>query len=500
MASGSVVVLDAGTSAARCNVFSESGDIIGRAAIPWSYIADPEAPTMARAFDHERLWQSMCGLIRCAVQDARVRADGIAAVAATSQRQAVVFLDSDGHELYAGPNLDLRAVFEGAAIDGELRDRVYQTTGHLPSFFFTPAKLRWFKLHRPEAYSRIASVLPLADWIVWRLTGLQATEPTLAGEAGLLDIGSRRWASELLDSIEVQAPPLDVGRAGTVLAKVSADACRDTGLPAGTPVATAGADTQCGLLGLGVAKVHQVGVVAGWSAPLQMVTSAPVLSPPGRTWAGCFLNDDRWVLESSPGDLGNSYRWLAELLFGDADDRFDRMDRLAASAPLGSEGASAFLGPRRMDMTALGLQRGGIILPMPLTFSEVGREHLARAFLESCAYAVRANLEQAEEIAGAAAVKVAVGGGMTRSRSWVKILADVLGRKIEVPANPDVSALGACLCARTALGHFGSLGEAASSARTALKVVEPDPLAAAEYADHYERWVETSDHLGQLEI
>ncbi len=121
MASGNVVVLDAGTSEARCKVFAESGDIIGRAAVPWSYIEDPEAPTMARAFDHERLWQSMCGLIRCAVRDSSIRSDEIAAVAATSQRQAVVFLDSEGLELYAGPNLDLRAVFEGAAIDDELR-------------------------------------------------------------------------------------------------------------------------------------------------------------------------------------------------------------------------------------------------------------------------------------------------------------------------------------------------------------------------------------------
>ena len=45
-----------------------------------------------------------------------------------------------------------------------------------------------------------------------------------------------------------------------------------------------------------------------------------------------------------------------------------------------------------------------------------------------------------------------------------------------------------------------SLDDAASTARAALKVVEPDPLAAAEYSDHYQRWVEMSDHLGQLEI
>ena len=142
MASQAVVVLDAGTSAVRCVVFDAGGEVVGQAAMPWRYSPEPDAPTMARAFDHETLWESICDVVRRALHSSGVAANQIAAVATTSQRQAVVFLGADGRELYAGPNIDLRAVFEGAAIDVEHGDFIYRTTGHLPSFFFTPAKLR----------------------------------------------------------------------------------------------------------------------------------------------------------------------------------------------------------------------------------------------------------------------------------------------------------------------------------------------------------------------
>ncbi len=115
----------------------------------------------------------------------------------------MVFLDEAGAEVYAGPNTDLRAVFDGASIDDQLGDRVYSTTGHLPSFLFAPAKARWLREHRPDDFSRITSTVTLADWLALKLTGRLASEPALAGEAGLLDISSRTWCSALLSELDM---------------------------------------------------------------------------------------------------------------------------------------------------------------------------------------------------------------------------------------------------------------------------------------------------------
>ena len=500
MAERYILVLDAGTTKIRLFVFDSRGEIAASGSTEWVYRSVPDASSFACEFDAGATWSAVCALIRAVLDAPRVSGGEFEAVTATSQRQGVVFLDRDGGEVYSGPNLDLRAVFEGGAIDEQLGDRVYETTGHTPSFLFAPARLRWFQLNRPAAYARIASVVTLADWLLFRLSGVLVSEPTLAAEAGLLDIRTRLWCADLMADLGVvDNSHVALMDAGSVNGQVSEGASSETGIAAATPVVVAGADTQCGLLGMGVREPGQVGVVAGWSLPLQMVTSAPVLSPDRRTWAGVHLSRDRWVLESTSGDAGNSYRWLRGTLWGTDERFYAEMDAAAGRVPAGSEGAMAFLGAGRMDMGRAGMGQGGLMFPVPLTFSEFGRGHMARAALEATAYAVRTNLEQAEELAGSGATDIAVGGGMTRTATWVDILANALGRPIRVSAVPEVSAVGAYLCAATAMGRFATLTESADSAAGRLTALEPDARDSAEYEEHYQRWLEVQAKLQRLE-
>ena len=163
------------------------------------------------------------------------------------------------------------------------------------------AKLMWYRSNQPDAYARISRVLSLADWTALALGGDAAAEATLACEAGLLDLRSRDWCDSLLSDLGLLKPGVPLVESGTVTGKITSEAAEATGLPRGTPVVAAGADTQCGLLGLGSARAGQVGIVAGWSVPVQMVTGGPVLSPERKTWSGCFLDSSAWVLESSAG-------------------------------------------------------------------------------------------------------------------------------------------------------------------------------------------------------
>ena len=495
MADSYVLVLDGGTTNLRCFVFDRHGETVGSCHRPWRSAAEQNVSSLTRSFELPTLWQDFCTVIKGAVKDAGTAASQIAAVAVTTQRQSVVFLDKTGDELYAGPNTDLRAVFEGAAIDEEHSDDVYRTTGHLPSFLFAPAKLRWFQNQRPELYGRIATALTLGDWAVWRLTGTLASTPTLAAEAGLLDIHRRQMCMELLGEMGLSTTEVPIAEAGTMVGTIGEKAASETGLTMGTPVAAAGADTQCALLGMGMAGEHRVGIVAGWSVPLQMVTAQPVLSPDAKTWAGCHLSRDKWVLESGAGDAGGSYRWLVDLACEQWEDRFTRADEMAGKIPVGSEDCLAFLGPSRMDMTNLGMRMGGFLFPVPLTFGEMGRGQMLRASLEATAYAIRSNLEQIEALAGFPAAGLALGGGMTRTRTFVRLLTDVIGRQIELSSTPQASAQGAYLCARTALGDFQSLEAAAQSVNLRLQSIEPDPLDSAEYQERYERWLRTSEEL-----
>lgn len=501
MAEGCVLVLDAGTTSGRCLLFDRNGTVVASAARAWTLSAGRDESPYAREFDPVDLWETIRRLIAECVGRAGRSAQDISAVSATSQRQAVVFLDDAGRELYAGPNTDLRALFEGAAIDDEMRARVYRTTGHLPSFLFAPAKLRWFQLHRPEAYGRIASVLTLADWLLWRLTGVLAAEPTLAGEAGLLDINRRDHCSDMLADLGLLSNDhIPLVESGTVVGGVSGGAAQQTGLRTGMPVAAAGADTQCGLLAMDVTAPGQVGIVAGWSCPVQMVTGAPALSDDPRTWAGCHLYRTAWVAESTAGDAGHSYDWLAGTMGKIGPSGLAEMEHLAAGVPIGSDGVAAFLGQSRMDMGNVGLRAGGLVFPVPLTFDEVGQGHLARACLEATAYAIRANLEQIEQIAGLPCLNLAVGGGMSRSETFLRILTNVLDRELRASNEPNVSALGAFRCAMVALGEYADVQEAGKGSVPRTRRLDPDTAESAEYEELFQQWCRMAAGLEDIPL
>lgn len=499
MAKKYLLALDAGTSGGRCLIVTLEGELAGLAYQRWSYHMPEELAPLGREFDPAAFWQVICQLVRQALKEAGLSAADVVGVSATSQREGVIFLDKAGRELYAGPNIDLRALMEGLALDSQWGREIYEITGHRPSFLFAPARLRWFRNNRPEVYDKIARVLTISDWLVFRLCGEAVSEVSAAGEAGLLDIRRGLWSDRLIELLDLPKdvyPPLV--RAGQRVGRVTARAARETGLAPGTPVAAGSADTQCGLLGMGVRCRGQVGIVAGWSTPLQMVLDELVIDGQQRLWSGCHLLPGRWVLESSAGECGRGYSWLKEKVFGDTADGYAKMDELALKTPSGADNTLAFLGPGVMDMSHLGPRLGGFLFPVPLSISEPDRGHLVRSALENLCFAIKANLGQLEEVAAAPATSISLGGGFSRSQALVDMLPQVLGYPVAVAKLAEVAGLGAALCAAVGAGVYPDLAQAAEAMVGPATIAEPDQSLVAEYVDHYERWLAAFRTLEKL--
>ena len=488
-----VLVIDAGSSSIRCHLVGIDGRVTGSTSRPWTYLSDPSVSQLAREFDTHACWSSLCEAIHeCVAGQGRV-----AAVAITSQRQSIVCLDSDANVLYAGPNTDLSAIFAGVVLDYDHGDLLYRTTGHRPAFMLAAGKLAWLKDHRPESYENVSHVLTLADWLAFSLTGNLGCEPTLGAGAGILDFRDHTWAGSMFDQLGLPISPVPI-RDATEPAEVVSETI--AGIPTGTPVVVAGADSQCALIGTGALDAGAAGIVAGWSATVQLLVPQPVLSEDMSTWSGCFQIPGLWTVESSAGDAGNAYRWLSSTLFDPAESPFDRMDSLAATAPVGSDGVMAMLGPSAMDVSELDMSMGGIVFPVPMTLSGPTRAHLVRAALEGLAYALRANVEQAERVAAIPANRISLGGGMTRTKSFVRIMSDVMGRPIDVADGPESTAVGAAHVARAAIGQFTSIGDAVDSTPHLTRTMDPDPHTAADYRDLYRAWLDTQQALGKIPL
>jgi autoinducer 2 (AI-2) kinase len=491
-----LLAFDAGTSAGRCALFDREGRLVARSYHPWGYTSPPELAPMGKEFDPAAFWDLLAGAARDCLRQAGISAERVAAVSATSQREGMVFLDRAGAAIYAGPNIDLRGLFGGLAIDEAHGAEVFATTGHLPSLLFGPARLAWFRDNAPEAYAAIALVLPIDAWVVHRLCGEAAVSPASANECGLVALETRTYATDLLETLDLRTdflPPL--AETGTLAGRLTEAVAAATGLRPGTPVAVGGPDTQCGLLGMSLTDPGALGIVAGSTMPLQQTVGAPLRHESAALWTGCHVIPDGWVVESGAGDAGHGYAWLAALLSGALlrgapapESAYGELEAAAAAVPPGGEGALAFLGPGVMDMSNLKALTGGTLHPVPVGLTGLGAGHLARAALENLAFAMRANADQLAALAGVRAGVAHLCGGLSRSRLLGEIAAAVLERPVRPQEAPEATALGAAIAAAVAAGLYPDLRSAAAAMTRPAAPIEPDPSLAAEYTDHYERW------------
>lgn len=481
--------LDLGTSAIKALLVNTQGQVLAEAHSPMPFFIPRGISPLAREMRPDGVLHRVQKVVQEALAQCGDMQVGV--VCLTSMRQGIALLDRKGNEVYLGPNIDLRAVFEGASLDEAHGETLYRVTGHLPSLFFPWSRLLWLREHRPRTYQQGAVLLPLADWLAYRLTGVQAAEQALAGEAGLLDITQRQWAMSLARLLNLRDDwfpslmPASVPRGG-----LHREGALLLGLRKGTPVVVAGPDSPCALIAAGIKAAGQGGVVLGWSMPVQLLTSTPQFDGRRRTWVGLFPLGALWTAEANAGDGGRTLQWAVDTLYGRGPRAWGRLAQEVEGVEPGSNGVTALLGPTALDLSRPGMRLGGWLLPVPLSFSPLGRRHLAHAVLENIAFAVRACIEVLEEVGGERVQGVHLAGGLLRLPLLAPLVASVLGREVLVAPHPSASALGAALVGMQALGVLEKFPPAA--------VVEPDPQRVTAYADLYRAWRKAEEDLAAI--
>jgi autoinducer 2 (AI-2) kinase len=495
-----IVALDAGTGGAKCTVFDPSGRLLARRSERWecAVVANRDVPMVKEySFDPDAFWRILARCTRDALQAAGVSPADVIGVATTSQREGCVFLDAAGSVLYAGPNLDSRGFMEGLEVLGSLGgERLYQITGHSAPFIFPLARYLWY---RKQGGPPVARILMINDWMTYRLSGVASTEPSNATESMLFDLRGRCWSQDILAHFDIPADVLPpVFASGEQVGTVHAEAAAATGLAAGTPVFTGGADTQCALLGVGAVEVNDVAVILGTTTPIQAVVAEPMLDPTGNLWAGCHVVPRRWVLESNAGSTGDAYLWLLDLLVPDGDDRYARAEKLAQVDH--DTDAFAFIGPRVFNILQMRPDMpGGVLFRFPTLQLRPSAGQVLRSFLDSIAYAVRANVGQIEAVSGAPTHYLIAGGGMSRNEFLMRLTADSVGIPIRRAVEPESTGLGCAMLVAQGAGVYADTGTAVR-AMCRHEEILPDASRKDLVESGFAKWRALYDSLGALSV
>ena len=456
-----LLALDAGTTSNRAIVFSADGQAVGQHQIllPQHYPADGWV-------EHDAA-DILSGLIesgRMAIQAAGLRADQIAGVGLTNQRETTLVWDkATGQTIYPAIVWQDRrtANWCAQAKDQGHEAMVQSKTGLLLDPYFSATKAAWI-LDNVEGARARAEVGELAfgtvdSFVAWHLSGGRShiIEATNAARTLLFNIDTQAWDTELLALFNVPANllPQVVDSAGD-LADIDASIWGApmvlSGIAGDQHAALIGqAGIQPGMLkstyGTGCFMIANTGVE-------RRVSNQRLLS----TLAYRLNGQPTYALEGAIFNVGTAIQWLRDnlKLFNDAAQTQAMAQEAKSDDGVYLVPAFTGLGAPWWDPHARGLLCG-------LT-RDTGPNEMVRAALEAAAYQT-ADLTQAMEADGQRVSRIRVDGGMVVNDWFCQALADITGACIDRPQVTETTALGAALLAGLGVGVFDSLEQACQS-------------------------------------
>jgi len=465
-----ILALDQGTTGSRAFVIDADGHVRGS-----GYHELPQHFPRPGWVEHdpEVIWATTLAAARDALVAARADGADLAAIGITNQRETTILWDrASGRPLHrAIVWQDRRTAERCRQLDAAM---IAEKTGLVPDPYFSATKLEW--LLGATGHPAGAAFGTVDTWLVHRLTkgAAHVTDPTNASRTMLYDIRARAWDPELLRLFGVDASLLPEVRpsAGTFGVADREWFGREI------PITGIAGDQQAALFGQGCTAPGSAKNTYGTGAFLLLNTGGRLV----HSRAGLLTTvacDERgkaaYALEGSVFIAGAAVQWLRDGLglIAQAKETEDLARSVPDSAGVVFVPALTGLGAPHWEAEArgaiFGLTRGAT------------RAHLARATLESMAFAVREVLDAMTADAGLAVPDLRVDGGAAANDWLMQFQADVLGVPIRRPDLVESTALGAAGLAGIGAGIWD--GARDFMAHRHYRDFEPGPLPAARWQE-----------------
>jgi len=494
-----LMAIDAGTGSVRAVIFDTKGKQISVAQKEWVHL-EVESVENSMTFDVKTNWDLVVWCIKEALSSAELKGSDIVALSATSMREGIVLYNQEGEALWGVANVDARASKEVKFLKENypnIEEEFYKESGQTFALGALP-RLMWLKNNNPKLYEQVASISMIGDWILAKLSGVIATDPSNGGTTGIFSLKSREWSSKMTKKVGIKSnifpPSLETG---TLMGSVTKETSESTGLSTLTKVVMGGGDVQLGSAGLGVVKEGQVGILGGsfWQQVVNIKSS--VVPPKNMSIrVNPHVIDGLSQAEGITFFSGLIMRWFRDA-FCDLEkleakkrgvDVYSILEKKASRVPVGSHGII----PIFSDSMNYGkwYHASPSFLNLSIDPNICNKASMFRSLQENACIVSAINLEKIKEFSGLEFSEVVFAGGASKGELWCQILADVTGCKVKVPKVKEATALGAALSAGVGVGIFSSIEEASEKLVVWEKEYLPNSSNFKEYANIKKRWQE----------
>ncbi|MDA0237076.1 MAG: glycerol kinase GlpK [Proteobacteria bacterium] len=455
-----LLALDQGTSSSRSIVFAPDGHIVSMAQQEFRQIY-PHPSWVEH--DPIEIWSSQLATMRAALNNANIRAEDIACIGITNQRETtVVWNRKTGQPIYnAIVWQDRRAEPVCAKLRQEGKDKLVQSkTGLVIDAYFSGTKLQWILNNVHEARDMAAkgelAFGTVDTWLIWNLTkGLvHATDVSNASRTMLLNVHTNKWDSELMSMLHIDSNLMPLVQASS--SDFGSIDSEWLGYP--LPIGGVAGDQQSALFGQACWHEGQAKNTYGTGCFMLMHTGNQFQTSYNgliTTSAAQTTSQLEFAFEGSVFIAGAVVQWLRDGL-----NAFKNSADIETLAQTVSDADGVVIVPAFTGLgapywnadargTIVGITRGTTIA------------HFARAALDSIAFQSAALLQamskDAVQHGGAPVRELRVDGGACSNNLLMQIQADLLGIPVIRPAVIETTALGAAYLAGLQCGIFGDL-------------------------------------------
>ncbi len=376
---------------------------------------------------------------------------------------------------------DNRTVKENDYLNDTIgKEILSEYTANISFTGFTAPKLLWVAEHEPENFAKIRKIMLPKDYLVYKMTGIHATDVSDASGMLLLDVKNRCWSEKMCQICGISSDMLPkLYESYECVGELTAETADMLGVPKGVKVAAGAGDNAAAAVG--------VGAVEAGSCNISLGTSGTIFIPSDK------FHVDKYNALHAFCDASGAYHLMGCMLSAASCNKWWMEDILGTREYSVEQEKIKNLGENHVYfLPYLMGERSpynhpnarGTFIGMTL---DTTRQDMTLAVLEGVAFALRDSLEVARSL-GIDIQRSKICGGGAKSLLWKKIIANVLNIQVDVPQTEEGPSMGAAMLAAVACGEFASVSQAAKKIVSIRDTVQPEKELAEKYEQHYQKF------------
>lgn len=360
------------------------------------------------------------------------------------------------------------------------KEKLSEYTANIAFAGFTAPKILWVQKHEPENFAKIAKIMLPKDYLAYRLSGVFCTDMSDASGMLLLDVKNRCWSQKMLDICGIRESQLPkLYESYEAVGVIKPEVARELGLPEGIKVIAGAGDNAAAAVGTGTVGDGMCNISLGTSGTI-FISSAKFGVDENNALHSFAHADGSYHLMGCMLSAASCNKWWNEEILKTKDYAAEQ----AGISRLGEN--QVFYLPYLMGERSPHNNPDARAMFLGMSM-DTTREDMTQAVLEGVAFGLRDSFEVAKSL-GIRIERTKICGGGAKSILWKKMIANIMGIKVDVIESEEGPALGGAMLAAVGCGEYPDVKTIAEKIVKVVDTIEPEPELTAKYEERYQQF------------